>query len=190
MIRHAMTRGNQELRYIGRTEESLCSKGLKELEKMRHIYPEADRLYVSPMQRCIQTAEVIYPGKEQWPVEEFREIDFGEFEGKNYRELNGNPRYQHWIDCGGVTSFPGGESHTDFINRCSAGLYKAIAECRNLPEKAVIVLVVHGGTIMALLDRFQKIGSYFDYRCDNGHGYICDLEIHGNEILLKQKGVI
>lgn len=33
-----------------------------------------------------------------------------------------------------------------------------------------LALVVHGGTIMALLDAFAE-GSYYDYQCANAKGY-------------------
>ena len=59
---------------------------------------------------------------------EWKEIDFGRFEGKNYQDLNGDPDYQRWIDSGGVTAFPGGESRDEFVKRSMAGLEWCI-EC-------------------------------------------------------------
>ena len=34
------------------------------------------------------------------------EMDFGDFEYKNYHELNGNAAYQAWIDSGGTDCLP------------------------------------------------------------------------------------
>ena len=64
LIRHGATMGNQEKRYIGITDEALCDTGIEKLLKNVHkdIYPAADKIYVSPMKRCIQTAQIIYPG--------------------------------------------------------------------------------------------------------------------------------
>ena len=70
-------------------------------------------------------------------------MDFGEFEGRNYAQLNGDPRYQAWIDSGGTLAFPGGESREAFIARCVDGMelvmeqirqqlaYRACPKCRD-----------------------------------------------------------
>ena len=60
-IRHGKTAGNLEKRYIGRTDESLCSKGKDKL--LRRTYPDCKTVITSGMKRCIQTAEIIYPNK-------------------------------------------------------------------------------------------------------------------------------
>ncbi len=65
-------------------------------------------VFVSPMLRCRQTAEILFPQIPQIEIDPWREMDFGEFEGKNYAQLNGDPRYQAWIDSGGTLAFPGG----------------------------------------------------------------------------------
>lgn len=123
LIRHGKTRGNTEKRYIGCTDEPLSAKGRAELEtrKKRGIYPAAGSLYLSPMQRCKQTADILYPGRIYTLIDEFREMDFGRFEGKNYAELSGDPDYQAWIDSGGLIAFPGGESRAEFIRRSLQG---------------------------------------------------------------------
>ena len=61
LIRHSMTKGNKEKRYIGTTDESLCLEGIQLLEERKGMYPEVTYVYVSPMKRCVQTAEIIYP---------------------------------------------------------------------------------------------------------------------------------
>ena len=70
----------------------------------KNIYPEVQRVYVSPMKRCMETAKLIF--KENfYEVEELRECDFGIFENKNYKELSDCPEYQAWIDSGGTMTF-------------------------------------------------------------------------------------
>lgn len=177
-IRHGKTPGNEERRYIGRTDEALSDGGRTELmqKKKAGYYPGAEVLAVSPMKRCIQTAELLYPGKEPLCVAAFREMDFGEFEGRNYRELQGDERYQAWVDSGGVTAFPGGESREAFIARCREGLFSFLEELEKAKKRPRhIAAVVHGGTIMALLSSFdtQTLDgrNYYDYQCANGEGY-------------------
>ena len=68
LIRHSLTAGNLERRYIGRTDEGLCKEGMELLRS--RTYPEAEAVFVSPMKRCVQTAELIYPEQTYVVVEE------------------------------------------------------------------------------------------------------------------------
>ncbi|MBQ3406119.1 MAG: histidine phosphatase family protein [Lachnospiraceae bacterium] len=164
-IRHGRTPGNKEKRYIGRTDESILPESAADLRECaargKYGYPEV--LFVSPMKRCIETADIIYPGMEMHIIRDFRECDFGSFEGKNYRELSGNPDYQKWIDSGGTMSFPEGESMEEMTNRVMKGFYKAL-DVANGRDAA---FVVHGGTIMAVMSRIDG-GNFYDYQLDNG----------------------
>lgn len=57
------------------------------------------------MKRCLETAQILYPGQTPIFVPEWTEMDFGAFEGHNYQELAGDPAYQRWIDSGGTLRF-------------------------------------------------------------------------------------
>lgn len=174
LIRHAATAGNLEKRYIGRTDEPLCGEGIASLADK--IYPEAQRLYVSPMKRCVQTAQIIYPGQQIYVAEAFRECDFGQFENKNYRELKGLDSYQAWIDSGGKMEFPGGESKDTFAERCVREFERVLLACQkeNIDSAA---LVVHGGTIMSIMEQYAcPKKAYYEYQIENGGGYELILE--------------
>lgn len=109
LIRHGETCGNKLKRYIGkRTDEPLTKEAEEMLKGLGYMCPEA--VYASPMLRCTQTAGILFPGKTLNIIDELAECDFGEFENKNYMELDGNQNYQAWIDSGGLLPFPGGES--------------------------------------------------------------------------------
>ena len=186
LIRHGATAGNERGCYIGKTDEPLSEAGTAAIwERVkRGIYPSADILLISPMLRCRQTAEVIFPGQKQHPISLWREMDFGEFEGKNYQELNGDIRYQRWIDSGGTISFPGGESREEFCRRVTKGMEQAlglIQEQSRQKRDISVAAVVHGGTIMALLSSYCG-GDYYDYQCANGEGYVTCRKPDGNWI--------
>ena len=107
LIRHGMTAGNRLSRYIGRgTDEPLSEERKQRLSAYSGKLPQL--VFVSPMLRCRQTAEILFPGCTLHVVEELAECDFGEFENKNYQELDGNEAYQKWIDSNGMLPFPGG----------------------------------------------------------------------------------
>ena len=176
LIRHGETKSNKEHRYLGRTDEELSNEGiikLKELKNMNY-YPEIDLLYSSPMKRCVQTASILYPSMQPIIVSDFKEIDFGIFEGKNHIELQKDERYQAWIDSNGTLPFPEGESKESFIQRCNKGFLKILEDINafdndKMPE--TVGMIVHGGTIMSILSSFYG-GDYYDYQIENGKGFI------------------
>ena len=96
LIRHGKTPGNQLNRYIGITDEPVLEEDQEQLKKQN--YPKAERLFVSPLLRCRQTAACIYPGQEQQVIQNLRECDFGRFENKNWKEMTGDAEYQAWLD--------------------------------------------------------------------------------------------
>lgn len=205
LIRHGATKANQERRYLGKTDEPLSGVGAEKLRRLKAAgkYPEVDALFSSPMKRCLETAEILYPSKRAVIVPEWEETDFGAFEGKNYRELQGDQRYRAWIDSGGRLPFPEGESREEFIDRCKRGfdrMLNRLSEMTVFREATVsgenpasremtvsrknpysgnrplrVGMIVHGGTIMALLSSFCG-GDYYDYQAPNGGGYLCAID--------------
>ncbi|MGN0666847.1 MAG: histidine phosphatase family protein [Huintestinicola sp.] len=170
LIRHGKTAGNLEKRYIGRTDEPLCSQGITELEKL-HFETTPDAVVSSPMKRCLMTAELLFPNVRVMICPELCECDFGDFEGKNYPELNGDTDYQAWIDSGGAMPFPNGESPEAFKARSIKGFLSSL---KKIGEKSTAAFVVHGGTIMSVMERFSASGGgYYDFMVPNGGGYYC-----------------
>lgn len=175
LLRHGAAKSNAEHRYLGKTDEPLSKEGKIQLEEYikQSLYPDIDFLFASPMKRCIQTAEILYPGLSPVLIKEWEEMDFGDFEGKNYKELQDDKRYQEWIDSNGTLPFPAGESREEFIIRCDKGFCGMLEKVKQIKEKhKTIGMIVHGGTIMALLSKYGR-GDYFDYQAANGRGYVC-----------------
>lgn len=195
-IRHGMTQANGEHRYLGKTDEPLSETGIRLLQEKKKEYFSSppEFLYTSPMKRCVQTAELLFERKPIL-IPEWKEMDFGQFEGKNYEELKDNPDYQKWIDSNGTLPFPGGEPREQFIRRSMEGfdwmmsdiLIKSEKNTRiqngtetqdlknNCETEIPVVAVVHGGTIMAVLSSLTG-GEYFDFQVKNGEGYETVLE--------------
>ncbi len=171
LLRHGQTRGNLEHRYIGSTDEPLCPQGREALSLIRA--PETDRLFVSPMRRCRETAAALYPGMEQEIVPGLRETDFGAFEGHTYEELKDDPAYRRWLDSSGAIPPPGGESKEQFRRRVLAAFLAVAGRCA--PENR-IALVVHGGTIMTLLEALEPSHQFYAWQVPNGDGWRCRWE--------------
>ncbi len=192
LLRHGATAGNREGRYIGRTDEPLLASSREIFRQMcaDGVLPRPERVYASPLRRCRETAEILFPGREILLVPDFVECDFGEFEGKNYAELNGNPAYQAFIDSGGELPFPGGESRAEMEERCVRAFSEILREnqpagspvsvhpsiCRDgfgdIPETdQFLALVVHGGTILSICHHFFG-GDPFSWKVGCGEGVL------------------
>lgn len=187
LIRHGQTPANSQRRYLGKTDEPLSQEGRNQLlaYKEQSCYPRADCLFSSPMKRCMETARILYPGLCPLAVPEWEEMDFGLFEYKNYEELKDDARYQAWIDSGGTLSFPEGETREAFLLRCQQGLRNVCGQLQRMTEQNAgmvpqAAMIVHGGTIMALLSTFGG-KEYFDCQVSNGRGYLCKMGWSGEE---------
>lgn len=173
LIRHFQTPGNLLGNYIGVTDEDL----LPSIRLPAHIvYPKAERIYSSPLKRCIQTAKLIYPGQSILVKESLKECDFGTFEGKNYQQLCRESCYQEWLNRKGTIPFPNGEDPMKFRERCCKGFTECIAEAIHLGMKSV-AFVVHGGTIMSIMEAFDsERKEFYDHQVKNGTGFVLTLE--------------
>ena len=139
----------------------------KRLKQENLVRPQ--KLFVSPMLRCRQTAELLFPGQEQVVIDKLREMDFGRFEAKNYMELSADPAYQAWIDSGGRLPFPEGEDRECFIRRTMDGFLQMTEQAWQ-ENCGQIAAVVHGGSIMAILSGLLQ-DDYFAYQVPNLAGY-------------------
>ena len=174
LIRHGMTEGNRHQRYIGVTDEPLCPEGIERLKNI--TYPKPQAIFVSPLRRCQETAEILFPEQKVRIIDQLAECDFGAFENKNYKELSDDPRYQAWIDSNGTLPFPGGESREEFKRRNVTGFQKAVNGClRN--GISLAALVVHGGTIMNVMEEYaDEDRSFYDWHVQNGKGYEVEID--------------
>lgn len=175
LIRHGITEGNKRKRYIGSTDEHLSLNGIYELFDLigKEVYPVVSKVYTSPMMRCVESAKMIYPKVDIEAVEDLREINFGDFENKTYDELKSNIDYQRWLASNGEFTVPNGESKEDFTKRCQSSFEEIVN--KSLGEEC-IALVVHGGTIMAILDRYSNPHKdFYSWQVKNGQGYLIEI---------------
>ena len=99
IIRHGMTEANEKGIYIGRTDVPLSAKGAADLAaKMDEFdYPSVHRVYSSPLRRCTETAEILFPYTELVPVDDLCELNMGDFENKSIDELAKREDYNKWL---------------------------------------------------------------------------------------------
>ncbi|WP_418452752.1 histidine phosphatase family protein [Anaerotruncus massiliensis (ex Liu et al. 2021)] len=168
-IRHGPTPGNLARRYIGSTDEPLAPGVLP-----GYPAPAAERVYVSPLLRCRQTAALLYPAAAPVTVPDLRECDFGAFENKSYEQLQNDPAYRTWMDDRtGTLAPPGGEDTAAFRRRCCRAFEEIVERCL-ADGVSSAAFVVHGGTIMAVMERFAETDSprgFYDWQPENFGGW-------------------
>lgn len=179
LIRHGATKGNREKRYVGRTDETLLAETVEELIDYRRqkeeMLSQVEVVVISPLVRCRQTADILFPGKKQCVVDAFRECNFEDFEYRNFQELDGNPFYQQFIDSSGECGFPDGEDRKTFQKRCVEG-FEELMRREVFCQLSCAALVVHGGTIMALLDCYSVLHkNYYEWQTGNGTGFVTEV---------------
>jgi probable phosphoglycerate mutase len=106
-------------------------------------------LYASPQQRAQETAQPI-AARVRLPVRtvpEFDEIDFGEWTGRTFAEMDATPGWRDWVERRSSWTPPGGEPFMRVRDRVVEGARRLQ---REHPSGTVIV-VSHGDPIKALL---------------------------------------
>lgn len=173
LIRHGITQGNLDGKYIGVTDIPLCSEGAQELyEKMeKNDYGSVQKVFVSPLKRCKETAAILYPEAIITEIPELTEMDFGDFENKKAEDIMNTPEYKKFLKGGLDNPPPNGESMRTVVERCVSAMEKIVSSIfqEGMTNCAV---VTHGGIIMNLLSCFG-LPKYNPNSlvCDFGEGY-------------------
>ena len=168
LIRHGQTAGNALGRYIGATDEPLSEEGLL---KARAVTPDLsiETVYVTPLLRTVQTASILFPQAERVIVPGLREMDFGAFENRSWKDMENDVSYRAWVDSGCLLPCPGGESMESFSRRVGAAFTKLLREHET---EETLTLVVHGGTIMAVMYLFAaEKRAYYEWQVKNLEGF-------------------
>ena len=169
LLRHGETAYNAEKRYQGVRDIPLSDAGRA---KLRRADFSPRTVYVSPLCRARESASILFPTAAQTVVPGLREMCFGAFEGRNYEEMEHDPAYRAWVDGGCMGRGPGGESGAEFSERLCAALER-LADAAVRAGENTLVIAAHGGTQMAVLERYAvPRRDYYAWCAPNGGGYI------------------
>ena len=180
LIRHLKTPGNEKRQYIGSTDEELSEQEVLNFKQRYKIdsYPQVQQVIVSPMKRCIQMAELIYPKNLITQEVLLKECDFGIFEGLTYKQLKGKypQELEQWNKEFSTYRIPEGESFLDVRRRVEAFLKDIPSGEENKSEKMLIT--AHKGTLGHLLAAMLKLPpeGYWNFVFDQGCYSEVDLE--------------
>lgn len=171
IVRHGETDENRKGNFYGSTNIDLNDEGINQgkiLSKELKLV-DFDYVFISESKRVIHMADIILNNKISNIITDKRlnEIDFGLFEGKNYKELCKlfPKECESWNNNWKEFQPPKGESYIHFYNRVSAFMDDILKySCEN------ILIVTHSGVIKSIycyiLD--QNIDLFWRFSSKNG----------------------
>jgi len=123
--------------------------------------------FASPLTRCRKLAEMIVPGGLSIQYDDrLKELDFGEWEGKQWQNFEGTFDAKKWFNNYMTVPCPGGESYIQLIERVRLFLN----DLSQLPDNSTVLVVSHGGPIRAFLVLLENIDpeKVFDIEIEYG----------------------
>lgn len=173
LIRHGLSEGSAEGQYIGHTDVPLTTQGIKQLRQMKEDfeYPAVQAVLSSPLDRCLQTAKILYPGLQPLIFDNLIEYDFGEFEGQTAEELKDDPAFVEWLTGGPEAEAPFGENNAAFQKRVTRAFYDIVNGIIKAGTESVAI-ITHGGVIMTVMQAFAiPQAPMHEWLTPNGCGY-------------------
>ena len=151
LVRHGETAGQSSIRYYGVTDVPLSELGRRQVRAARkRIGGEIfQSVWASTLSRSWESANILAPSHPVDLESDFREIDFGRWEGLTAEEIaESEPElYAEWRSKGSRFEFPEGETRPAFRARIARGLLRLRASGA---ESALVV--VHKGVVRTLLE--------------------------------------
>lgn len=172
LIRHAQPREEAHGRCYGSLDIGLSSRGQRRAQLLAHTLDRVPlaAVYTSPRSRALETATPLAASHDLTPIvdEALREIDFGEFEGRSYDEIQDSAPdlYRTWMEAPTRVHFPGGESYP-LLRRRALDSMRAIHR-RHVGE--ITAIVSHGGILRAMLADCLGMPDEAIFRLDQSYG--------------------
>ena len=171
LLRHGQTEYNAQKRYQGQRDIPLSPEGAAQLRRADF---DPDVVYVSTLQRTSQTACILFPEAKLVPVDGLKEMCFGSFEGRNFIEMEHDPDYLAWVNANCESPCPDGETKAAFCERICAA-FSALVDKSLADGEEMLVILAHGGTQMAAMERYAlPHKDYYEWCAPNAGGFVLD----------------
>lgn len=168
LFRHGLTEANKRHAYLGWTDSPLCPI---EKKKIKRPSEEYEYLFSSDLARCLETSKILFPTLDPHILIELREMNFGEWEGKTYEDLQGDSNYQKWLANPNLIRPTNGESFAEFSQRVELGWGKVVKRLSESNVKRTVIMT-HGGVIRSLLTKIAPMKKdFWEWETAHGKGY-------------------
>ena len=187
IARHAETEANANRIFSGWTDYPLTKKGINQAERLGYMLKKnynIDKLYSSPLDRALKTANIVSKSIEREIIvtDNLKEVNFGIFEGKTGEEIQAE-HGEHWNSWHkDYVNFrlPQGENLIDLLNRIKPlidNLKQGDKDCLLVTHAAVMQVA-----ITYLLDLDLK--KMWNFQCKNCS--FVELEYSNNFAFIKR----
>lgn len=170
LIRHAQTVHNKKGKvFSGKSDVSLSPEGIGQAEKCKGLpfLRETEEIYITPLVRTAQTADIIFPESiPRYVSPSLSEMDFGDYEGRILEEDNTDDEvFRKWLYEPEGLTFPGGDN---FVSHAREAL-SAFTEIAEKSGKNTVSVISHATTIRLIITQLLgKELSYFrNVPCEN-----------------------
>lgn len=173
LFRHGLTKGNINAQYIGHTDYPLSTFGIDELKKIRtaHHYPSVEAVFVSPLKRAMQSADIMFPDNNKVVIDNFIEYNFGEFEECTADDLKDNEDFKAWLHGDIYARPPFGESNAEFVQRVCKAFEQVVNGCISTGTQN-FAIVAHAGVLMTILSCYGLPEAPMSHwQMDAGYGF-------------------
>ncbi len=154
LLRHGTV--GMDGRFIGSSDLPLTEQGIVQVKQSRLFLSSIpfDKVCVSPLLRCLQSLKHLDIPIESEILSELREINFGDWEQRDYADLFNNfpEQVENWQNDPDSFRFPRGDSIADFHHRISA-----LSESLGKDDFGNMLVVAHGGVIRHLICSFLRL---------------------------------
>lgn len=136
-------------------------------------------IYSSPRRRAVESARILceafQPALEVRVAPDFREIDFGDFEGMAYDDIAARypDLYRQWMEAPTTVEFPGGESFATLRRR----VLRAFQAMSAAHAGETVVVVSHGGPIRAIVANALGMADEHIFHLAQDHGAISRIDV-------------
>jgi alpha-ribazole phosphatase/probable phosphoglycerate mutase len=174
LVRHAQPTDAVRGRCYGALDVGLSAAGRQQAQRLAATLRRTalTALYASPSQRALDTAAPVAATHGLGPIvdERLSEIDFGDFEGRSYEEIeHSHPDlYRRWMHTPTLVQFPGGESYADLRVRA----LEAMETIRATHVGKTTAVVSHGGVLRTMLAACLEMPAEAIFRLDQSYGAI------------------
>lgn len=175
-VRHGQTQANLDKTYNGQIDEVLIPEGVAELEELKANYEglEFDHIYSSPLTRCQQTFDILFPDQEINDIDErLIEINFGDWSGRTYESVL-TELAQQGYKLSDFVNPPNGETYEQLFARTTDFLEEIKGKHQ---EDENILVMAHGLVISAIMKQhFFPDEVMYHLAPDNGRGYVIEFK--------------
>ncbi|MDO5010071.1 MAG: histidine phosphatase family protein [Intestinibacter bartlettii] len=164
LVRHVLTEDNKLAKLSGHIDSKVSEEGKLQIKEITDFLKneKIDRIYTTTSSRTKETVKYLAEinSIEVQESEDLKEISFGDFEGKDFKDIQKNypDEFNKMIEEGYEYTYPNGESLIDCFERVSKEIQCILDDA---DENETILVCSHAGTIRNVLT--YLISNTFEY---------------------------